>query len=69
MYFDAYGNEKNSVLILLHGAAALDTFANQYDLLAREFRVLVPHLPGAGEPACLFEMQIGDQQRAARRPI
>ena len=51
MYFDAYGNEKNPVLILLHGAAALDTFANQYDLLAREFRVLVPHLPGAGEAA------------------
>ncbi|MCE5188956.1 MAG: alpha/beta hydrolase [Eubacteriales bacterium] len=49
MFFDAYGDEKNPVLVLLHGAAALDTFANQYGLLAQEFRVLVPHLPGAGE--------------------
>ena len=51
MFFDAYGNEQNPVLVLLHGAAALDTFANQYDLLAQHFRVLVPHLPGAGEAA------------------
>ena len=51
MFFDAYGEEKNPVLVLLHGAAALDTFANQYDLLAEHFRVLVPHLPGAGEAA------------------
>ncbi len=51
MFFDAYGDEQNPVLVLLHGAAALDTFANQYDLLAQHFRVLVPHLPGAGEAA------------------
>ena len=51
MFFDAYGDAKNPVLVLLHGAAALDTFANQYDLLAQHFRVLVPHLPGAGEAA------------------
>ena len=51
MFFDAYGDEQNPVLVLLHGAAALDTFANQYELLAQHFRVLVPHLPGAGEAA------------------
>lgn len=51
MFFDAYGDEKSPVLVLLHGAAALDTFANQYDLLAQRFRVLVPHLPGAGAAA------------------
>lgn len=51
MFFDVYGDEKNPVLVLLHGAAALDTFANQYELLAQRFRVLVPHLPGAGEAA------------------
>ena len=51
MFFDAYGDERNPVLVLLHGAAALDTFANQYDMLAQSFRVLVPHLPGAGEAA------------------
>ena len=51
MFFDAYGDAKNPTLVLLHGAAALDTFAHQYDLLARRFHVLVPHLPGAGEAA------------------
>ena len=51
MFFDAYGDEQNPVLVLLHGAAALDTFANQYDVLSQHFRVLVPHLPGAGEAA------------------
>ncbi len=49
MVFDTYGDEKNPTLILLHGAALLDTFAHQYEPLSRWFRVLVPHLPGAGE--------------------
>lgn len=51
MFFDAYGDEANPTLVLLHGAAALDTFANQYQALSRWFYVLVPHLPGAGEAA------------------
>lgn len=51
MYFDQYGTETNPPLVLLHGAAALDTFANQYELLAEHFHVLVPHLPGAGQAA------------------
>jgi len=51
MVFDAYGDSKNPTLVLLHGAAALDTFAHQYDALTQRFYVLVPHLPGAGEAA------------------
>ncbi|MEA4869839.1 putative aminoacrylate hydrolase RutD [bioreactor metagenome] len=51
MFFDLYGEAQAPTLILLHGAAALDTFAHQYESLARHFRVLVPHLPGAGEAA------------------
>lgn len=51
MVFDAYGDQANPVLVLLHGAALLETFAHQYDLLASRFRVLVPHLPGAGDAA------------------
>ena len=49
MVFDSYGEAQNPTLILLHGAAALDTFANQYTALSAHFHVLVPHLPGAGE--------------------
>lgn len=51
MFFDTYGEAQNPTLILLHGAAALDTFSHQYESLARWFHVLVPHLPGAGEAA------------------
>lgn len=51
LQFDAYGEERLPALVLLHGAAALDTFANQYEALSRWFRVLVPHLPGAGAAA------------------
>ena len=51
MFFDSYGEAQNPTLVLLHGAAALDTFANQYDALLASFHVLVPHLPGAGEAA------------------
>ena len=51
MFFDSYGSENSPTLVLLHGAAALDTFAHQYEPLSRWFRVLVPHLPGAGEAA------------------
>lgn len=51
MYFDEYGNEMNPPLVLLHGAAALDTFAHQYETLSERFHVLLPHLPGAGRAA------------------
>jgi pimeloyl-ACP methyl ester carboxylesterase len=51
MYFDHYGKEDLPVLVLLHGAAALDTFAGHYAALSEHFRVLVPHLPGAGQAA------------------
>jgi len=51
MFFDAYGDAQNPTLVLLHGAAALDTFAHQYEMLTQRFHVLVPHLPGAGEAA------------------
>ncbi len=51
MFFDSYGSENLPTLVLLHGAAALDTFTHQYEALSRWFHVLVPHLPGAGKAA------------------
>ena len=56
--FDACGDTINPTLVLLHGAAALDTFAHQYEMLSQRFHVLVPHLPGAGEAAAeLYDPQ------------
>ena len=48
IHFDAYGDKNNQVLLLLHGAAATDTFCQQY-YLANKYYVVVPHLYGAGE--------------------
>lgn len=46
--YDEYGNRSAPVVLLLHGAAALDTFAQQYGPL-REYHLIVPHLYGAGK--------------------
>ena len=50
LHYDEYGSPGSPPLLLLHGAAALDTFSQQYDL-AERYRLIVPHLPGAGENA------------------
>lgn len=50
LHYDEYGRPGSPALLLLHGAAALDTFSQQYDL-AEKYRLIVPHLPGAGENA------------------
>lgn len=50
LHYDEYGSPNSPALLLLHGAAALDTFSQQYDL-ADKYRLIVPHLPGAGENA------------------
>ena len=46
--YDEYGPRSQPALLLLHGAAALDTFHRLYDLSSR-YRLIVPHLPGAGQ--------------------
>ena len=50
LHYDEYGRPGSPALLLLHGAAALDTFSQQYDL-AEKYRLIVPHMPGAGENA------------------
>lgn len=50
LYFDEYGDKKNPTILLLHGAAALDTFYNQYGL-SQSYHLVVPHLSGAGKAA------------------
>lgn len=50
IHFDEYGNRDNPTILLLHGAAALDTFCGQYGF-AEEYHLIVPHLYGAGKSA------------------
>ncbi|MGN0536998.1 MAG: alpha/beta fold hydrolase [Acutalibacteraceae bacterium] len=50
IYFDEYGNRENPTILMLHGAAALDTFCQQY-CLSEKYHLVVPHLPGAGKAA------------------
>lgn len=47
LYYDEYGDKKNPTILLLHGAAALDTFCMQY-CFSEKYHLVVPHLPGAG---------------------
>mgnify|MGYP001810310986 CR=1 FL=1 len=47
MPFDEYGSPENPTLLLLHGAAATDTFCHQY-VFADYWHLVVPHLPGSG---------------------
>lgn len=50
LYYDEYGSRKNPTILLLHGAAALDTFCRQY-CFSEKYHLVVPHLPGAGKAA------------------
>jgi pimeloyl-ACP methyl ester carboxylesterase len=50
LYFDEYGKKENPTILLLHGAAALDTFCNQY-CFSEKYHLIVPHLYGAGKSA------------------
>ena len=47
MHYDEYGDKGRPTILLLHGAGALDTFAAQY-YLSERYRLIVPHLSGAG---------------------
>ena len=49
MHVVTIGREDAPAMLLLHGAAACDCFAGQYDCLSAHFRLFIPHLPGAGE--------------------
>lgn len=50
LYYDEYGNRENPTILLLHGAAAVDTFCRQY-CFSEKYHLIVPHLPGAGRAA------------------
>ncbi|HNW86830.1 MAG TPA: alpha/beta hydrolase [Candidatus Limiplasma sp.] len=47
MEFDQYGDPRLHTVVMLHGAAATDTFANQY-VLSEKYHLVIPHLSGAG---------------------
>ncbi|MEQ8156507.1 MAG: alpha/beta hydrolase [Clostridiaceae bacterium] len=48
MYYSEYGNRENHTIVFLHGAAATDTFCNQY-CFQNKYHLVVPHLYGSGE--------------------
>ncbi len=50
LHYDEYGSRDNPIILLLHGAGALDTFCNQY-CFSRQYHLIVPHLYGAGKSA------------------
>ena len=48
--YDEYGSREHPTVLLLHGAAALNTFCCQY-CLSSKYHLIVPHLCGAGKLA------------------
>lgn len=48
MYYDEYGKRENPTIVFLHGAAATDTFCNQY-CFQNKYHLVVPHLYGCGK--------------------
>ena len=46
--YNEYGNKDNPTILLLHGAAAFDTFCGQY-CFSKNYHLIVPHLYGAGK--------------------
>jgi pimeloyl-ACP methyl ester carboxylesterase len=48
MYYDEYGKRKNHTIVFLHGAAATDTFCNQY-CFQDKYHLVVPHIYGSGK--------------------
>lgn len=48
LHFDEYGDVTRPTIVFLHGAMAVDTFSQQYELFKRDYHVVVPHLYGAG---------------------
>ncbi len=48
IYYEKYGTDINKRIILLHGEESVHCFAKQYDFLARNYCVIIPHLPGFG---------------------
>lgn len=47
MYYDEYGKRENHTIVFLHGAAATDTFCNQY-CFQDKYHLVVPHIYGSG---------------------
>ena len=43
LHYDEYGRPGSPALLLLHGAAALDTFSPQYDL-AEKYRLILDEM-------------------------
>ena len=48
IYYDEYGDRHNPTILLLHGAAATDTFCKQY-CFQDTYQLVVPHLYGSGK--------------------
>lgn len=48
MYYDEYGKKENHTIVFLHGAAATDTFCNQY-CFQDKYHLVVPHIYGCGK--------------------
>ena len=50
MYFEEYGDRKNTTIVMIHGMNLVHTFVRQY-VLADRYHIIVPHITGYGREA------------------
>ena len=48
IYYEKYGASYDRIIVFLHNESAVHCFSKQTDFLARNYQVIVPHLPGFG---------------------
>lgn len=51
IYYEKYGASYDRIIVFIHNESAVHCFSKQYDFLARNYQVIVPHLPGFGRNA------------------
>lgn len=48
IYYEKYGDSGSPVIMFLHGTNFVHCFARQCDKLSKDYRAIVPHIPGFG---------------------
>ncbi|MCM1327913.1 MAG: alpha/beta hydrolase [Ruminococcus sp.] len=65
IYYEKYGDSSSPVIIMLHGTNFVHCFSKQCDKLSKDYRIIVPHIPGFGRNADVtFSVRLAVEQVA-----
>ncbi len=75
MYYEKYGENSDRIIMFLHGMNFVHCFNKQAAYFAKEYQVVVPHLPGFGRnsndvfSAELAEKELAELAESFGRPV